>query len=267
MRRFLCSLSLGVGLSACTTETESICVPAKETALFGRPNDKTGLSADQCAPTCGDCEEQWEEEPWTPARVETLRDWKLETPLGELTVDPYQSPAAPVEEGAVCAVLVTDAALRTYHLETYPSATDAESAGATVTHGDACGLCSTLQDLAVYAETLDLTDPVRACGIANLDDHEGLVACIEALGFSLPCAQVWAYNTEHTRDVCLDVCLELLGKPYHEENGDLNACLRCDEEESGAVFKAVAGRTRRNTGIASAMCRPCDEVYRLEHAY
>jgi hypothetical protein len=36
---------------------------------------------------------------------------------------------------------------------------------------------------------------------------------------------------------------------------------------SGPVFKAVAGRTRRNTGIASALCRPCSEVRPLLHDY
>jgi len=36
---------------------------------------------------------------------------------------------------------------------------------------------------------------------------------------------------------------------------------------SGPVFKAVAGRTRRNSGLASALCRPCESVYPLEHVY
>ena len=40
-----------------------------------------------------------------------------------------------------------------------------------------------------------------------------------------------------------------------------------DEDESGAVFKAYAGRTRRNTGLASTICRPCAEVRPLVHAY
>jgi hypothetical protein len=227
----------------------------------------TGLTTAQCRPTCGDCDDSWQEAEWTPERVAQLREWTIAEPLPELTADPYLKPANPGADGAVCGVLVTDAAQKIYSLDTYSSAATAEAAGAVVTHGDACGLCSTLEDLAVYAEQLDLTGPVRSCGIANLSDHEGLVSCIAELGFSLPCAQVWAYNTEHTRDACLDVCLDLLGAPYHEENGELNACLRCDEEQSGAVFKAVAGRTRRNTGIASTLCRPCAEVYRLEHAY
>jgi hypothetical protein len=93
------------------------------------------------------------------------------------------------------------------------------------------------------------------------------MACLRALGFTEPCAQIWYFNTLHTRDRCLLECLGALGQPYHHADGSLNACLVCDEVESGPVFKAVAGRTRRNTGVASAMCRPCDEVLPLVHVY
>lgn len=44
-------------------------------------------------------------------------------------------------------------------------------------------------------------------------------------------------------------------------------CLRCDEEQSGDVFKAIAGRTRRNTGLPNAICRPCSEARPLIHDY
>ncbi len=29
----------------------------------------------------------------------------------------------------------------------------------------------------------------------------------------------------------------------------------------------IAGRTRRNSGLASAICRPCETVWRLDHEY
>jgi len=70
----------------------------------------------------------------------------------------------------------------------------------------------------------DLTAPVRSCGILN-GTFQTNVACLQALGFDLPCAQ------------------------------------------SGPVFKAVAGRTRRNSGLPNALCRPCSEVRPLVHAY
>ena len=53
--------------------------------------------------------------------------------------------------------------------------------------------------------------------------------------------------------------------PHHNPDGSLNDCIQCDEDQSGAVFKAIAGRTRRNSGLASALCRPCDSVYQVSH--
>ena len=128
--------------------------------------------------------------------------------------------------------------------------------------------CSTLADLAVYMEANDLTAPVRACGLAfpsgPAADH---VACLRDLGFTEPCAQIWYFNTVHTRARCLAPCLAALDQPYHLPDGALNECLRCDEVQSGPVFKAIAGRTRRNTGLPNALCRPCSEVRPLIHAY
>jgi hypothetical protein len=62
-------------------------------------------------------------------------------------------------------------------------------------------------------------------------------------------------------------CLPLLSAPYHKADGQLNACLLCDETQSGPVFKAVAGRTRCDSGLPNALCRPCSEVCLLVHAY
>lgn len=233
--------------------------------LFGLPNDKTGLDESRCRPSCGCGDAGWVAPEWTSDKVAALRSWTLLDPPAEITSDPYASPA-PVESG-VCAVRVVDRAARTYRLESFASAAEAEASGAYVTHQDRCGLCSTLTDLAVYAEKPDLTDPVRSCGLEAGKDLEKNVACLQALGFTRPCAQIWAYNTRFTREQCLGPCIALLSAPYHEEDGGLNECLRCDEEKSGPVFKAVAGRTRRNTGVPSAMCRPCSEVIRLDHAY
>ena len=133
-------------------------------------------------------------------------------------------------------------------------------------HFGRCGVCSPLTDLAVYVREPDLAGPVRACGLSSAD-HAADVACLEALGFDRPCAEVWAYDTANTRAKCLDVCMAELGKPYHLPDGSLNPCIQCDEEQSGPVFKAIAGRTRRNSGLANALCRPCGEVRPLVHAY
>ena len=65
----------------------------------------------------------------------------------------------------------------------------------------------------------------------------------------------------------VDTCIDALDEPYHLPDGTLNPCLTCDEQMSGPVFKAIAGRTRRKTGLASALCRPCDQVQQIVHVY
>lgn len=157
-----------------------------------------------------------------------------------------------------------------YRLETFASDADAVAAGAFITHYDACGVCSTLTNLVVYMRNPDLTDPVRQCGInSTIGGMSQNIQCLQDLGFDLPCAQIWYYNTKNTQALsnCFAICVADLNKPYNNPDGTLNDCMLCDEEKSGAVFKAVAGRNRRNTGLPSSMCRPCAEVQPVFHNY
>jgi hypothetical protein len=249
-------------LAACGEPAGPIC---EGDVLFGRPNELTGLTDEQCAPRCTCRGEPFEAPDYGDAEADALLAWQLAAPLPELTADPYvEPPPAEPPAGTLCAVTTADDG--TYRLDTFGSEDAALDAGATPTHTGTCGLCSTLADLAVYMRFPDLTDPVRTCGLESNGEAEH-VACLEALGFTRPCAQIWYWNTLHTRDACLLPCLAALDAPYHLPDGTLNECLVCDEVESGAVFKAVAGRTRRNTGVASAMCRPCSEVQPLLHVY
>ncbi|MCL4223161.1 MAG: hypothetical protein KJZ91_01655 [Myxococcales bacterium] len=240
--------------------------PACEATLFGVPGARTGLTADQCGPTCACDGTTWTAPTYGADDLAALRALVLLEPPAPLTEDPYAAPPPPPPDGAYCAV-VREAA-NGYRLQTFAARADAEEAGATPTHAGACGLCSTLEDLAVYIETPDLTEPVRACGLmypsGPAADH---LQCLRDLGFTEPCAQIWYYNTVNTRAACFAPCLLALEAPYHLPDGSLNECLQCDEDQSGPVFKAVAGRTRRNTGVPSAMCRPCAEVDRLLHRY
>jgi hypothetical protein len=236
--------------------------PEASEPLFGSPSAGTGLDADACAPACG-CGP--DAPTYTPDDIEALLGLTLDDPPGPLDVDPYAVPPEPQEAG-VCAVVRLEPSR--YRLTTVASPSDAAAAGALVTHDGQCGLCSTLQDLAVYLANPDLTEPVRACGISGvLGGEETHLGCLEALGFTRPCAQIWRYNTLNTMAECLDVCVAALDAPYHAPDGALNPCLQCDEEHSGPVFKAVAGRTRRNSGIPSALCRPCETVFPVIHQY
>lgn len=237
--------------------------------LFGLPNESTGLPEGLCSPECGSCEgsEAFSAPSYRESDLATLRAFQLADPPALLGASPYETPEDfPERPEMVCALSFEEGSL--YSLKTYDDAAAAEADGAQVTHEGACGACSSLQDLSVYIETPDLTTPVRRCGIQNLNSSvDELIECIEYLGFTKACAEIWAFNTKHTREACLEPCLAALEEPYHLEDGSPNDCIQCDEDTSGPVFKAVSGRTRRNSGLPTALCRPCDGVAHLEHRY
>jgi hypothetical protein len=241
--------------------------------MFGNPTAQTGLGADQCGPQCSCGASAFVPPTYDAAFIQSLiDDWQPATPFAPLASDPYAQPPPPDDPpDTVCAVLPTgpaDARPRSYELVTYDSMTAATAAGAHPTHYGHCGVCSTLANLAVYMRENDLGRLVRGCAFAGSSDGgDPDVECLRGLGFDLPCAQIWAYNTAHTRSLCLDVCLANFTSPYNQPDGTLNPCLQCDEDQSGPVFKAVAGRTRRNSGLPNAICRPCSQVQPLVHAY
>ena len=168
--------------------------------------------------------------------------------------------------GAVCGVRFEPDRVH-YRLSTFANTMAARDAGFAVTHFSACGTCSTLQDLAVYLEKPDLTAPVRKCGIEW--DTSARLKCLQDLGFSRACAQTWLYDLQNTRRECLGVCVLswIRGEAPTLREGRLNACLQCDEDRSGPVFKATAGRTRRNSGIRSSIPRPEEEIAPVVHDY
>jgi len=239
--------------------------------LFGNPTADTGLGADQCRPLCACNGALFQPPVYDDAFIQSLVDDWLPESYAPLTADPYaQPPPADDPPGTVCAVVPGDAGAhpRPYSLATFASIAAATAAGAHPTHYGHCGVCSTLANLAVYMRYDDLGKPVRNCAFATSPDGgDGDLSCLIGLGFDLPCAQIWAYNTAHTRSACLQTCLDHFADFYNQPDGTLNPCLQCDEDQSGPVFKAVAGRTRRNSGLPNAICRPCSEVQPLVHSY
>lgn len=177
-------------------------------------------------------------------------------------------PLIPTDPSSVCAIHYENIERTRYTLTTFSSVFAAEQAGAFVTHHSPCGTCSTLQDLAVYLRVSNLTTPVRRCAAVAVIKSAGM-SCLRDLGFSESCAATWYYNTRHTLRHCGMVCMKswLTRQAPNLPNGELNACLACDEVKSGPVFKQVAGRTRRNSGIESAIQRQASERIKLEHNY
>jgi hypothetical protein len=206
---------------------------------------------------------------YSQAFIDGLANWTLLNPPTALTEDPYDNPTAyPSGTGQFCGVLVESAQAQTYRLTTYASLAEAETAGAIITHYGACGLCSSLANLGVYLSYPDMTSSVRSCSLAGLSSGKDTVMqCLVAMGFEEVCAEIWYYNSNHTSQQCRSECLAALSEPYHLPSGALNPCIACDEEQSGPMFKAVAGRTRRNSGLPSGICRPCSSLSPVIHAY
>ena len=254
-------------------EEEVHQIDAKDKAcqgLFGNPSELTGLTTAQCNISC-----QCNDRIWTPAPITTsmLEQWDQyiqDNASNPLNDDPYQiDQMTNIPDDSVCALVANQQ--KHYQTQTFPNKQAAYEANAYITHGGVCGLCSSLQDLMIYATYPDLTQPVRECGIIGLQAgqqaHEVQIECLVELGFSSACASIWSYNITNTRTQCLSDCVSLLNASYHESSGDLNACIQCDEDLSGPVFKYWAGRTRRNSGLPTALCRPCNTVFQVDHHY
>ena len=235
------------------------------TTLFGEPTENTGLGPESCGSSCP-CTGHVPTE-FSEAAVDDLKKRVLLNPPAPLPGDPYQTPELyPDEPDRLCGVIPGQG--NTYSLASFDSLVELEASGATLTHHGACGRCSSLEDLAVYASRGDLAGPVRGCGIGGfIATHEQSVACLRLLGFTAACAEIWFYNTEATRSECLSECLGQLDATYHLEDGSLNPCIQCDEVKAGPIFKAVAGRSRRRSGLPSALCRPCETVAPVTHEY
>lgn len=249
--------------------------------LFGRPTRKTGVDESLCMPRV-DCDgQQWQAPLYLEEDIDALSEWTLvEAPPGlsvgpgeiftpkKLTRDPYRDPEENGPRPGFCSVFPLEGGAGDYVLVDYPTEQDAEDAGALITHRGGCGMCSSLQNLAAYILYPDLTDPVRSCGLTSFGDYQlSQLACIASIGFDLPCTQIWHANARHTKKVCGATCISELQSRHNEPDGQLNPCLYCDEIRSGDVFKGVAGRTRRASGLPSAICRPGDAVYPVEHYY
>lgn len=234
-------------------------LPGCENTMIGHPVEATGLSSERCKPSCACLD--FTSKNFTTEQLNSLLSWQLVDEVAGLAENPYES-AAP-NNGAM---VIEDMANKLYTLANFSTVAAAEAAGAILTHHNACGVCSTLDDFVVYAKDRDIGDAVRNCGIQNFaTPFDSLVSCLQGLGFTKPCAQIWAYNTKNTQANCFEECIN--STKYHNEDGTLGPCLACDESISGPVFKAVAGRTRRNTGLASSICRFCNEVKPVEHNY
>ena len=204
----------------------------------------------------------------------------------ELKCDPFSNPTSCVTtpmqnetllelgDTAVCAIHVVDPTAScqesSYNLKTYASQEEAEAAGGVVTHLGHCGVCSTLQDLAVYMQNPTLATEGKFCGAKNTISIEGGAACYRNLGMTESCAKVWAESEFNTFKQCFKECfLEDIAQDQ-PNNGPfpeckLNDCLQCDADKTAKTLAMIAGRTMRRSGLLSPVARKCEEIAFIEH--
>lgn len=147
--------------------------------------------------------------------------------------------------------------MSTYTIRTFATQEEAAAANAVTTHKGHCGVCSTTKDLAAYMAYPDMVAEGRKCAHKTMVNLSWGISCYEALGFTNPCATIWAQNSLNTSIVCRALCVKHI---FSVANGPepackLNECLHCDEIKSGPNFQAFAGRTRRNSGLRTPIMR------------
>lgn len=175
----------------------------------------------------------------------------------------------------VCAVRFVDTSQTDYELRTFATPEKAIAKDYVITHRYHCGTCSSLRNLSVYVAKPNLTTPARSCA-RKLTLRRIKKCLIETIGFETQCAETWAYNVAHTKRQCMTTCLKHyglwrvvrndLGEAHVDDNGKLNPCLACDENVSGPGFQYAAGRTRRTSGLVSAIKRTNEEVFSVDHS-
>eukprot|EP00567_Pseudictyota_dubia_P000005 CAMPEP_0197464492 /NCGR_PEP_ID=MMETSP1175-20131217/64050_1 /TAXON_ID=1003142 /ORGANISM="Triceratium dubium, Strain CCMP147" /LENGTH=235 /DNA_ID=CAMNT_0043000473 /DNA_START=379 /DNA_END=1086 /DNA_ORIENTATION=+ len=166
----------------------------------------------------------------------------------------------------------------TYGMKTFESRSDAENAGANVTHLGACGVCSSAQDLAVMGKKSDeISSEFQSCGtkfftkafvLPNGDvntEFGTLVSCISELGYTDDCGLLWAYQVAVSAALCTDECSK--GEPFYGAPPacELSGCLKCAAEKEGFAFNKLAGRTFLNSGIRDTIVRPCKDFASIVH--
>lgn len=166
----------------------------------------------------------------------------------------------------------------TYTIKTYKNKQRAKKANAVVVHKGKCGVCSTARNVANFLRP-DLDVESAKCGIffayvptgpfGDLTFDDAFLMSkncfMNDIGFDEDCATLWASNAFNTGLFCGKICKQFLenGDPPNDPvTCDLAACLQCDEDYSGRVFRKLGGFTRRRGGVVASFgaLRDCDSI-------
>ena len=163
---------------------------------------------------------------------------------------------------------------KAYTVQQYASleALTSTDGGAQLIHSGPCGVCSTAQDLSVRMATFDAINPISvACATNYLisPDLEGrfdkLIQCYTNIGFSPPCATLWAHFAATNANVCAVECVPdvttnqiplFLDPPFCPAA----PCVACGAAKFEGPFNQLAGiwLSAINTGLVEELPYPCD---------
>jgi hypothetical protein len=201
-------------------------------------------------------------------------------PLDNYPESNYPPCEKPNSTDGVCAIEYTAAAdvnatcdNRLYGLNSYPSAEEADSAGAVVTHSGPCGVCSNLEDFTMRmmnAANFQATTVLCSVSYTINRDFNDLVACFrERLGLTEECGKLWAHYSDTNAGVCAEACASningegnLTGSP---PECALSECLQFSNSTFQADFDILSGRTWAHSGITEQIARPCNGFFRVVH--
>jgi len=244
------------------------------TLLLVGPVDGAGCGDCWCVRNSsnGEACPYWSPHSYSSEDITTYRESTLLNPI-LLPCNPYidvncttDPPQAFFGEETICALRYTDDCSE-YGLRTFPDRGTANRAGFVFTHMGACGVCSSLQDLAAYMEHTDMYGPARTCGaLALVSDTAAVASCFQNTERMSPtCAQLTAYDAvEMAEGPCREQCQDW--EPYNlPPDCRLNDCMQCDTDGPGIIYKRFSGRTKQNSGILSAVQRNCSELAFVDH--
>jgi hypothetical protein len=154
---------------------------------------------------------------------------------------------------AVCAFVSIDPSCsgRQYTVQDFESADAAAASSngtAQVIHSGPCGVCSNAIDLAVRMENIDtLKSASIGCGFdyaVGGNNFANLVTCYEKVGFTNPCATLWAHYTATNSKLCAAVCIPtsdgIAMNDVTQPDCPYTACYNCSTS-FGEDFNMLAG--------------------------
>eukprot|EP00540_Astrosyne_radiata_P017432 CAMPEP_0116833406 /NCGR_PEP_ID=MMETSP0418-20121206/6418_1 /TAXON_ID=1158023 /ORGANISM="Astrosyne radiata, Strain 13vi08-1A" /LENGTH=356 /DNA_ID=CAMNT_0004462851 /DNA_START=32 /DNA_END=1102 /DNA_ORIENTATION=- len=184
----------------------------------------------------------------------------------------YSDPSTTTNGGVECTG-------RSYRVVQYDTVDDAVQEGASVIHKGKCGVCSNANDVGLRGSEIDFQQEILLCSLdyslsgSNPNRFQALIDCMsdptKSIGFSEPCARLWAHYSALNFFLCSEPCASGLtgtisfnGPPPKCEPSD---CRQCTIDLIQDIFDDLSGFTMNGAGFLEDIVYPCDEYYPIFH--